>query len=570
MADANIPLNEDQRSAADALRAMLATDTAQMMLLRGYAGTGKTSTLMTVLGGRKDVLYLTPSQAARGVIIDALGAERRSAVHTLHSALGAKRHIDPRTGAQHFAPEASGDRMAKLLHNVNVVVLDECSMVGGGWFEALLDRLGLITKSGARFLVERSHTVPSCDIDDIDYFTALLYGHGVDPLDGEGGRRVVGRPQREDGEDGVLFRWMIEGGRKNVKLVVMGDPAQLPPVYGGPLPEGHTAWSMDVDRAWALSQGRTCVSGTAPSGEDILEITDTESPTFDASRYDYVMELRQLMRAGSEALAAANMAARRGVERLAPYRIQTQRESIELIGERELVSRAVRLYEDKADLVVLCWRNSTKNALAEAIRAQLLGETLSTEVLHPGEPAMFTAPYEPPAGGARRYNNGDLVYIEHSSSSYFECRTLPRLSTPYQVYRIRSARDGAVSVIYALSKPCQRQFDSKVSEVREDLCAQLDMYERGIRDAKTPEERAKFSAMTQEVLGMLGELVDVSDRFACIESSYTRTCHKAQGGSWGHVIYHQSDVFVRRDRLECAKLAYVAISRARHHLTVVR
>lgn len=565
MADAHIDLNDDQRAAADELRAMLATPEAEALLIKGYAGTGKTSTLMTVLGERKDVLYLTPSHAAKNVIADAL--PRAANVVTLHSALGARMGTT-REGEDFFTFDAH--RLEKWLGEVSIVVLDECSMVGGGLFAMLFERLGLVDKTGARYLVRREVKVDLEDQATQERVTSLLYGHGVDALDAEHPRAVVGRPSCERlGADGWRYTWWVEGGKKMVKLIVMGDPAQLPPVYGSERPEGDDAWWRDIDLKWALDHDLT--ECREVRGEVMRGVIPHDSPAFDARYYNRRCELTRIMRASDAELLRVNLSARDGALRARPFLVGRSATSpaIEHLDNRLIIHRATDLYRAQADVVVLCWRNAVKDQIARAIRTELLGPGADVDVLHVGEPAMLRAPYQAAPVGAGEpvhFHNGDLLYILTSEPAHYTSDEFPALSGPYRLYSVKRARDGIRAWVKALPASGAKQFARAGAEIRMDLNRQIEAAEARMRvEPEAGVELARTVALLDERLARLSE---VQRQFAAIESSYTRTCHKAQGGSWDTVIYNQEDVSSCRSNRDRAKLAYVAVSRARRLLIV--
>lgn len=565
-----ITLNADQQHVSDRITAALEAPGASMLLLKGFAGTGKTSTLMSALAKRRDVLFLTPSHASKRVILDAAPT---ADVMTLHAALGAQRVVDRRSGYVCFRPEGAG-RIPELLARKSVIVLDECSMVGGGWFEHLLTVLGLLDKSGARYLEPRFAYVQA-NSDELSRVTELLYGRGLDPQDvlkdPSTARRIVGRPQQKrlDGTTLIHFSWRVEGGRKPIKLIVMGDPAQLPPVTGEALPGDHPAWSIDPDRAWALREGFTRRT-TSREGGDVLDVELDRSPSFNAALYDEVLELRKIMRAASDDLERANLLARSGVERGAPHRLTEASARVELVKQDDIIERAVELYRRQEDVVCVCWRNRTKNSLASAIRRALLGEHLPTDSLHPGEPIAFSAPYQA-INGTQRFDNGDLAYIVSREGGFYANPTFPELSTPYFAHLVRIAsRPDEFATIWFITAQQRRALQDLIDKRRDAFMHDIDLLElEAARPSTSKARRVEIIDMINALKARVDALYSALDSFALVESSYTRTAHKAQGGSWHTVIYHQSDVLFNRRKLDAAKMAYVAISRARQRLIVV-
>lgn len=565
MADATIELNDGQRDAATALRAMLATPDAEMLLLKGYAGTGKTSTLLSILGDRQDVLYLAPSNAAMHVIKDALPSGAK--VTTLQQALGARCQTG-RSGQDAFTYTSAALALRKALGTVSIVVLDECSMVGGGLWAMLLEHLGFIDGKGARFVTERSTVVSWGDIERDELVSSMLYGHGVDPLDTVQPRDIAGRPhvERLVGGD-KLYTWWVDGGRKPIKLVVMGDPAQLPPITARDVSEHDDQWYSDVDMMWALERGMTT---TRQDGRRVVRsVTPHISPAFEDSQYNRCVELTKIMRSSDESLALVNLRARTSAMNNGQA-IVTRRDAshaIEHLSNRDVVTRAVDAYRAQEDVVVLCWRNSLKDQIAQAIRRSLLGEDADTNRLHVGEPCIFNRPYKTSSGDVDVFfKNGDLVYVRAVREGVTAPADFPTLHTSHVALVVTRARDGVAGTIRTLPLDKQAQWHREVARLREELIGQIEALE-----ASAKETPADAPARTIEIVQLdarISRLNELVATFAGLESSYTRTCHKAQGGSWGTVIYLQPDVSVCRDPLLRGRLAYVAISRARHKLIV--
>lgn len=565
MADATIELNEGQRDAAAALSALLATPDAEMMLLKGYAGTGKTSTLLSILGDRADVLYLAPSNAAMHVIKDALPSGAK--VATLQQALGA-RCSTGRSGQDTFSYSSTALALRKILGSVSIVVLDECSMVGGGLWSLLLEHLGFVDGKGARFAIERSCVVSWGDLDQDEHVSTLLFGHGVDPLDETSPRDIAGRPhvERLAGGD-KRYTWWVEGGRKPIKLVVMGDPAQLPPIAARDVPAHDDQWFTDADMSWAVLRG--LVTERAEGRRTLRSVVPHLSPSFEDKQYNRVAELTKIMRSADESLALVNLRARTSamMNRAVTVTHRDTSAAIEHLPNRDVVTRAVAAYRAQEDVVVLCWRNSVKDQIAQSVRRALLGEGADTNVLHAGEPCIFTRPYKTTAGGVDVFfKNGDLVYVRAVREGMTAPADFPTLHTAHVVLTVTRARDGIAGTVRVMPLNKQGAWLREVAAVREGLIAEIEALEAA---AKAKPEDAPARTIEIVVLDQrIDRLNELVATFAGLESSYTRTCHKAQGGSWGTVFYLQPDVSACRDPLLRGRLAYVAISRARHKLVV--
>lgn len=136
--DRGIVLNEQQRDAVRAIREFLTGD-GQFFGLYGYAGTGKTTTIHEAL---KDfdgkVAMAAPTHKAVGVLSD-MDANGDTDFATIHRLLGCRsRWVQDQ---KVFSPDLS---RPQEIHDYDVVVIDECSMVGAkmwGWVQDAVDRM---------------------------------------------------------------------------------------------------------------------------------------------------------------------------------------------------------------------------------------------------------------------------------------------------------------------------------------------------------------------------------------------------------------------------------------------
>lgn len=591
-------LNDDQQKVADDLAAFISRPGGEAFLLKGYAGTGKTSTLLHVLAGRTDVWYITPSHAAKNVIrkaaLDAGGCVR---VSTLASALGSKRVVLPRRfyngktydrEIDEFFETGDADGFAKRLDGVSIVVLDEASMVTGGLFERLCNLLGLGTEAGARIVRERETTVRADDIEARNRIAEMLYSayDPRDPLDVGAARKVVGRP-RQRAEAGGMWRymWDVEVGRKPMKLIVMGDPAQLEPVHGKPLPVGHPRWTRD-DTWRYLAEHNLLTQPFMSNHPSDRAARYHISPALTSGIYVHVAELTKLERTGSIELLLANTAAREHAltkgEGMYIIPASTQTATIRRISKDCVVDAAVAAYRARENVVVVGMRNSTLNALATEIRSRLLGPGKDTNTLHVGEPAIFSKPCEAVGeGGATiKYNNGDMVFVIDTMPV---TAMFPALGLQLRASRLTLGSAGSHAPAgYKVTRLHDDEADVLKHAVRAEL-ARLDEQQRALEgematasrrlaagDTEAGRELVKLSMRQDDIDEQRSNVARQTQPYARLQSSYTRTCHKVQGGSFDHVIYLQWDLMETTPMMNKSKphAAYVAISRARNTITV--
>jgi exodeoxyribonuclease-5 len=149
-----------QREAVEGILRDIATPGARVVLC-GYAGTGKTVTtaalVQEMVQAGLRVAVATPTHKARAQVERALrncGAEKFETV-TIHRLLGLKQVRDKNTGKETFAPDSHGKNMLSEVREwnddkgcyedrkpIDVVIVDETSMVGADLYGLLLSELG--------------------------------------------------------------------------------------------------------------------------------------------------------------------------------------------------------------------------------------------------------------------------------------------------------------------------------------------------------------------------------------------------------------------------------------------
>lgn len=562
-------LNERQQIAADHIDGMLQRmDVAEAFLLLGYAGTGKSATLAHVLGPRRDVLFVTPSHKAKNVLLEAMPY---ADVQTLHRALGYKPSFAGR--ARYFAPERekSGAPKAGALAQMigkgkRIIVLDECSMIGGGIFELLLEQLGMVEGGprGARSVLERQIDAKQLeDMAERERVMSLVFGPlrtcALDQVS-----KVLGRPTWT-GKGDLIYR--VEGPRVPIKLIVMGDPGQLAPVVQA-VPVGSPLVKLDPELAWCQRQG--LLEERAGKMEPRLE----RSPTLDASIYGARVQLVELMRADRPDLKDHNLKARLGAETGRMHMITTSSASVDVVGHEALVERAVEAYRAQRDAVALAYRNATCTQLNDQIRLRLLGAGARRDILHAGEPCDLHTPIRLETGEA--LDNGDLVYLKSvRPATWGEAHPYAMGGQlPCYAVTVERARDGLKAQTLWLSReqqPARDELVARLVGVIEALDLQIEQAQLALGLLSAPEQQL-LKAQVEGLVGQRDLAMDLCRRlehdvFADLRPAYAKTVHKSQGGGWETVLYAQGDVRTGRasDR---AKLAYVAISRAKQRLIV--
>ncbi|MBK9515218.1 MAG: AAA family ATPase [Flavobacteriales bacterium] len=184
------PPTEGQRRAADALHRLLATDRSQATLvLKGYAGTGKTTlvgALVRVLAQqRRRVVLLAPTGRAAKV----LGAYAQASASTIHRRI-----------YRVSADEDDGWARPGLAPNKDagaLFVVDEASMIGSGGGEG-----GFGDRDLLRDLFEHVFSAPDCKLLLIGIRPVAARGTDHSPALDIKGLRAVGPHRRCGGAYG--------------------------------------------------------------------------------------------------------------------------------------------------------------------------------------------------------------------------------------------------------------------------------------------------------------------------------------------------------------------------------
>lgn len=134
-------LNEKQQIAHDRIVEYVqgkAENLPQMILIRGYAGTGKTYTMKQViqsiksLPGYWSIAASAPTHKAVRVLRKNSDLGHGVTYATIHSLLGLKLDTDYKTGKKILVP--GGDPREAKIHNFKVLIVDEVSMLGKSLF----------------------------------------------------------------------------------------------------------------------------------------------------------------------------------------------------------------------------------------------------------------------------------------------------------------------------------------------------------------------------------------------------------------------------------------------------
>ena len=128
-------LTSEQAAAVQAMAAFLEHPTQRAFLLKGYAGTGKTTCIQLLIrkhAGKRKVVLTAPTNKAARVLreVSSRHAGRQLDCTTIHRLLGLV--VEPNTSDGSLMTVEAGDssKPGWKLRRYDLVILDECSMVG--------------------------------------------------------------------------------------------------------------------------------------------------------------------------------------------------------------------------------------------------------------------------------------------------------------------------------------------------------------------------------------------------------------------------------------------------------
>lgn len=173
-----IVLNEEQAEAHRQLVAYMNQRgrPEEMLLLKGFAGTGKTTTISKAVEAVDHSIKIAvsaPTHKAVRVLRKVSTMGSRVTYATIHSLLGVKPVINNHTGKQEF--KVSKDPEDGRIHEYDVLILDEVSMLNAELFHAVKEKF---EEDGLRvvFLGDAAQIPPVKEIDSIPLMEPAKHG----------------------------------------------------------------------------------------------------------------------------------------------------------------------------------------------------------------------------------------------------------------------------------------------------------------------------------------------------------------------------------------------------------
>ncbi|SHK45639.1 ATP-dependent DNA helicase [Rhodothermus profundi] len=471
--------HEQHRALHAILKWLNDPDAAPVFILTGSAGTGKTTLLrylVTQLSRQRIGVQLAAPTGRAARLLSALVQQPARTLHSLIYVLDRAQLLTPASGSSDAPP---ADPLGLRLHfqlraanpDVRLIVVDEASMVGDIAGASELYRFG-----SGRLLY------------DLLCYTRLV-------------------PRRQD---------------PAIRLLFVGDPAQLPPVGQSFSPALSPRY---LRRRFAL-EAQTAHLRTVyrqQAGHPILDIAT---------------QLR-------DALVA---------RRFNTFQIPAHPPSIRSISLAEALEAVAQSYRQQETVVLLCRTNALAHKLNAAIRQHLWGrDHLPLQV---GDLLLVNR-------NAPSYNlfNGDLMRVVEVASRV-EHRRIGRRGRPAVDLYFRDVvlvpHDANPSSSRIPCKILENLLESPDGQLSPDLIQALliDFQQRH------PDLRPRTQAYWLELLR------DPYFNALHVRYGYALTVHKAQGGEWHRAVVLFED-WPQYRHAEFFRWAYTAVTRAQEELWVV-
>lgn len=470
-----LALSEDQQKALESFRAFLTSDTP-VFQLKGYAGTGKTFLTRILLDiieeGRWEVRLMAPTGRAARIVKERTGRDAT----TIHKGIYNMSRLEEVMTIQ------GGKPIYKFVYGLNetepeidtVIIVDEASMV-------------------------------SDENAENDFF---VFGSG----------RLLA--------DLMRHLSPVNEGRR-VKLIFIGDPAQLPPV--------------GEKQSWAM-------------------LSDYLQATFGVRSSE--AWLRQVMRQGGESgilRVAGYIRGQLEDPRRNAFELEVDGDDVAEIAREDVIDTFVAAYRSGGPESVILIHHRNRDAHDSNIRIR--------SMLFPGDPSVRA---------------GDRLIIAHNNYNYPVEMLNGTFVTVKEVHGGRILKQGLKSYradggdvkVDLTYRSVTLEVPDAGGRVHEQVCMILESFLDADRPQPLYEENVAayldFKMRHPQLKPRTKEFRDAlrSDAFfnaLKVKFGYAITCHKSQGGEWPTVLV---DMQMNQSRLSESFLrwAYTAVTRASRRL----
>ena len=479
----SIQLNDQQKEAVDLIIKFVSSST-DCFILEGSAGTGKTTLVKDLIGKLNEQKHIAYLMAPTGRSARILNSKTNIPTKTIHAHIYALDKIqvnDDATNPEQPGYADSNDSAHRFYFPLKggepqsaLFIVDESSMIGD------LEDKGDLVQFGSGKLLS----------DLIQYARIGRYGH----LAGE-----------------------------RVKILFIGDPAQLPPVGEIHSPALSKDYLTDEFNVVVTGFNLSKVMRQAEGGEILNQATKLR---------DSIIE-----------------------KKFNRFSLSGDGTEIQDVSTQDAINSAIESIKDKTSVALITYTNRQALTLNQSIRERLYGKRdLPMQV---GDLLLVNK-----NSPLYDLNNGDLIKVI-SLDQYPEVKRITMRGVDHPVHL--SFR--GVEIAY-------RNFDGKVLRKR---CLILEnLLTSKERELSAPENRAllidfrsrykELKTNTEEFKATIG-----SDKYfhaLQVKFGYALTCHKAQGGEWGTAIVDFSDTRGNTNE-NYFRWSYTSITRASKKLLTI-
>ena len=220
-------------------------------------------------------------------------------------------------------------------------------------------------------------------------------------------------------------------------------------------------------------------------------------------------------------------------------------------------------FKESSDYIkVICWRNSTAKYFNTTIRKLVHQEEKPPKILK-GEKMITTSPVFTWAMG-----KWDILYTTNEELEVVAL-TLSTVSISYKLpdldgLFVTARRSFKSYLLTTISPSKNRTTKQAISVIHEDNELAYNQFVQNFAELANKEQ----NPITRGRLW--GEFYNCQKQFASVDYDYCLTAHKAQGSSYDFAIVHEWDIDVSPDLKERNRIRYVAATRPRHKLFIVK
>lgn len=328
--------------------------------------------------------------------------------------------------------------------------------------------------------------------------------------------------------DDNLFLQVIKH-RSNVKIILMGDPAQIPPV----------------------------------NKEDSIPFTEENQKKYRIRKFRLTEIMRQ---ASTNPIVAASFVIREDLYNTGSHiksgELNDKGHGIVLFDQSSKAELSAQLkqyftsdnFKQNADYVkIIAWTNVIVDQANDRIRTMLFGANLDKIVV--GEKLLANTPIWDDEGAIEFQTNDEFSVLEFSveSDKFQFDPSIPAVELDYYDIKVEYREDGtnnlATSYIQVLHEDSKLQFDLVISKLKK---------------AAKLKTRGPLSKMAwQTYYAALRTFADVSYNYAI-------TAHKAQGSTYGNVFILEDDMNKNPRVYERNRIKYTSFTRPTDKLFLYR